>query len=283
MIPLSSAANYQITPTNNSQLDRNASAKERILSKEVEKMATDMSTANCNVLSVLEPDAKRAFFVMSYYLQSPHALSFVIGPHCSYLGEVQTLAFIDDPLLTAGNEKEILYYSPSLNLLFVSFSSINAIAYAFENVGDDPLEYFLNNRDKAESYASTAKRFAQFAASIRSPVAASSSTSSTPEKTTVKRPVRRPVQRTSSSTAPLYAAPTNQDSSTEAIAIEELPEETADEPQEELPDITPRPQTAVFEASSTISIWQVIIGIGVIALLVFVYTRRRVQESIIQD
>jgi hypothetical protein len=246
--------------------------------------AIDMRTADCATLTALSTEEKRTFFTMTHFMQSPGALPFVIGPDCSYLGEIQSLAMLDDPKLTIHAQKEILYFSPLLHSLFVPNTKEQSIAYAIELIGGkEPLEYFLSRRKQVEQKADTAKDFAQFVQKAQQPQKVSSSKSSTSTSVDVQSPVRRPVRQSSSSeSVALPAAPSGTTSSVKALVAPEPVEDTLDPIQTALPEVLPPPPAQVFEEGTDVSIPQVILGIGIIGLLAYVYKRRMTRNLVSQ-
>jgi hypothetical protein len=246
--------------------------------------AMDMITADCATLTALSTEEKRTFFTMTHFMQSPGALPFIIGPNCSYLGEIQSLAMLDDPKLTVHDQKEILYFSPLLNSLFVPNTKNQSVSYAVELIGDkEPLEYFLSRRGRVEKSAGTAKDFARFVQNAQQPQKVSSSRSSASISVKVTPPVRRPIRRSSSSeSVALPAAPAGTTSSAQVIIDPELAEEAIDTPPAALPEVYPAPPAQVFDEGSDVSIPQVILGIGVIGLLAYVYKRRMARNLISQ-
>ena len=246
--------------------------------------AMDMITADCATLTALSTEEKRTFFTMTHFMQSPGALPFIIGPNCSYLGEIQSLAMLDDPKLTVHDQKEILYFSPLLNSLFVPNTKNQSVSYAVELIGDkEPLEYFLSRRGRVKKSAGTAKDFARFVQNAQQPQKVSSSRSSASISVKVTPPVRRPIRRSSSSeSVALPAAPAGTTSSAQVIIDPELAEEAIDTPPAALPEVYPAPPAQVFDEGSDVSIPQVILGIGVIGLLAYVYKRRMARNLISQ-
>ncbi len=270
LVPLSASANSNLA----------------LLSDTLGLAAIDMRTADCATLTALSTEEKRTFFTMTHFMQSPGALPFVIGPDCSYLGEIQSLAMLDDPKLTIHAQKEILYFSPLLHSLFVPNTKEQSIAYAIELIGGkEPLEYFLSRRKQVEQKADTAKDFAQFVQKAQQPQKVSSSKSSTSTSVDVQSPVRRPVRKASSSesTVALPVAPNGDTrSSSQAIVVTEPTEDTFDTIPTALPEVHPAPPTQVFEEGTDVSIPQVILGIGVIGLLAYVYKRRMTRNLVSQ-
>ena len=220
--------------------------------------ALDVNDASCEQLSTLSQEEKRTIFSSLQYTQSPSVLSFIIGPQCSFLGEIQILAYINDPQLTIQATPEVLYYSPTLDMLFVSYQEKNTIAYAIPHEGRaEPLDFFIAQRSQAVLYADAAKRFALFAqelqSSSRSTFSSSQTSSITPRNNTIVSP---PVPRMAVNTS----AP-----SLSSSTVASIPSITPEQPN--IPDTPPK--------GTGISIWQVVIVMGTVALLIFIYTRRR--------
>ncbi|PIR53955.1 hypothetical protein COU75_03265 [Candidatus Peregrinibacteria bacterium CG10_big_fil_rev_8_21_14_0_10_42_8] len=250
-----------------------------------EDIALDISLADCEALNALTPEKKQTFFSMTHFMQISGALSFVIGPQCSYLGEVQAIAIIDDPALTIEPTKEILYFIPSIHTLFVPHNKNNAIAYAMKISGDvEPLEYFMQNKKNIASLAEVAKDFAAYAKDIRNPVAVSSSQSSASTTAIVQNPVRRPItSKAASSSLMIPAAPVFASSSSlNSLITNPVNEKTTETPLTELPEITQVSEQSMFSHSGSVSVWQVVIGIGVVALLIYIYLRKRTRDLISQ-
>lgn len=226
--------------------------------------AFDMNNASCDELSALSLEEKSTYFSLLQYTQSPSALSFIIGPQCSFLGETQILAYINDPQLTIHATPEVLYYSPSLEMLFVSYQEKNTIAYAMLHDGDmEPLDFFIAHKSQAKNHANTAKRFAAFSETLQSSssITSSSSSSSLPRSNTVVTPpVPRIAVNTSTSSQPVQNI-------VNSGTVASIPSITPEQPRSQA--------TSTPSKGAGISIWQILIAFGAIGLLVFVYVRRR--------
>lgn len=125
-----------------------------------QRMALEMETADCEKLNALNDEVKHAFMLVNIFMQRPGSLSKIIGPDCQFLGEVEEIAAIEDDSLTLTGRREMLYYLPDMNVIFVSHKEKDSIAYGFLREDDetpDPLEYFLEHRADAMRSADTAK------------------------------------------------------------------------------------------------------------------------------
>jgi len=244
----------------------------------------DVELADCEALNALTLEKKQSFFSMTHFMQTPGALSLVIGPHCSYLGEIQAIAIINDPKLTIEPTKEILYFIPSINTLFVPHHSNDAIAYAIKITNNkEPLEYFIQNKQKMTSLAEVAKDFALYAKDIRNPSSSASSKSSTSTSIVIQQPVQRPLTpKASSSTIMMPAAPIFSSSSSQGSSVTKYTDDTTKILPTELPQITETSDQPIFSRSESVSIWQVIIGIGIVLLLIYIYSRKRTRDLISQ-
>ena len=143
---------------------------EPIADQETQQMAMDMTNADCSKLEALDHDVKHAFLVTTTFLQTPGSLSKIIGPDCQFLGTVEKIAAITDDSLTLDTAREILYYIPDMNALIVSHMEHDSIAYGLFLNEEDPLEYFLENREEAERSASFAKSYAKIVADFALPI-----------------------------------------------------------------------------------------------------------------
>ena len=82
---------------------------EQAVSPEIHRMALQLDTAPCDKLRALDDSVKRSILVVNLLLQTPNALSKIVGPECGFLGPVQEVAAIEDTLLTSSDQTEILY------------------------------------------------------------------------------------------------------------------------------------------------------------------------------
>jgi len=261
LMPLSASASYQV-PSSNFHSYSSVATKVHSLPLEVSRAALDMNSASCDQISALSPEDKLTFFALLQYTQSPSALSFIIGPQCSFLGETQILAYINDPQLTLRDATEVLYYSPTLDMLFVSYQEKNTIAYAMPREGGtEPLDFFIEHKSQARQYADAAKRFAQFSQELQSSSASTSSSSSMPRSTIVVTP---PILRIAVSASDSSRSMQNGIASGAVASIPSINQEQRST------------QTTFASLEGTgITIWQILIVLGAIALLIFIYARRR--------
>ncbi|MBT4119883.1 MAG: hypothetical protein HOG89_00935 [Candidatus Peribacter sp.] len=127
---------------------------------ETQQMALDIENADCEKLNAMDHDVKHAFLITHIFLQRPGALSKIVGPDCTFLGEVEEIAAITDDALTLSAKRELLYYLPEMNALIVSNKEEDTIAYGL--ILDEeipPLEYFLSHRNEAERNAAIARSY----------------------------------------------------------------------------------------------------------------------------
>ncbi|MDP6562021.1 MAG: hypothetical protein QF793_03805 [Candidatus Peribacteraceae bacterium] len=136
--------------------------------REIQRAVLDMENADCNKLTAMEDDVKHAFLLTSIFLQRPGSLSKIVGPDCTFLGEVEEIAAITDDTLTISGKREVLYYLPEMEVLLVSNKDNNSIAYGFFREEDlEPVEYFLAHREEAERSAAIARTFADTVGKIQ--------------------------------------------------------------------------------------------------------------------
>ncbi len=245
-------------------------------------VSTTDTNESCDSLSILPLEDRLSYFTKSHFLQKGGGLSMIVGPQCSYLGEVQVLARINDPKLTLTQEDEMLYYIPTIRVLFVSHLRKDVIAYIMKHEGDtEPLEYFLKKRQKAESAAEHARDYARLLATaqtVSSRSSSSSEKSSSLRSIPILEPVRRPVRQSSASAIALAAAPQQTNSSTQSSAIFSEPETARPDPNsEELPSISAH---QIQTTRNDLSIPQIIVGICVIGLIIYILRRRRLEKLI---
>lgn len=139
----------------------------------IQRMAFDMTHADCDKLLALPAETKRIFLLSALFLQREGSLRKIVGPDCAFLGDTKKIAAIDDESLTIGESREVLYLLPDYNVLFVSNEKENTIAYGLfmdEDTKDDPLQFFLKNRSSAEQSAALARTFYETVGTIEPPI-----------------------------------------------------------------------------------------------------------------
>ena len=147
------------------------SSKAPIASPEMQKLILNIGTTDCAILTNLNEDMQYALLLSAMFLQRAGALTKIIGPECTFLGEVEELAAIEDNSLKISAVRESLYYIPSFRALIVTNRAKNAIAYGMimDDESTDPLEYFLDNRSDAKDYAQFAAVFSEATENLEPP------------------------------------------------------------------------------------------------------------------
>ncbi len=130
-----------------------------IASQEIQRMAIDIESADCEMLSNLDEDVREAFFITQLFLQRPGSLSRIVGPKCQFLGPSRKIAEVSDPALVLGNTRESMYYLDDMHAIIVTHQERDAIAYGMFYHGEDPITHFLDHRQEAERDAASAKLF----------------------------------------------------------------------------------------------------------------------------
>lgn len=130
--------------------------------QEAQEIITELSTASCERLEALPDQVKNSMFSAIFLLQPEGILSKVIGPDCMFLGRVEAVATVEDAaLLIDPATPERLYSLPDRNIVFVSDTNNNTIAYGFPiSEYTEPLTYFVARRNQALIYAGLAKGIA---------------------------------------------------------------------------------------------------------------------------
>ena len=142
-----------------------------ITDNNIQRMALEMESADCDTLLSLDNHTKYTFLLAIMYLQREGSLSRIVGPDCAFLGDTEEIAAIDDDTLTISSDREILYFVPLFDVLLVSHTGRNAIAYGMFIEGNGtPLNYFLNSRDEAARSAAIARSFRNTVGTIEPPV-----------------------------------------------------------------------------------------------------------------
>ena len=138
---------------------------------ELQLLVLDIQNAPCSDLEALDHDVKRIFLMMNMLMQRPGALSSIVGPKCTFLGEAEKVATIDDGALTVSGKSEILYFLPEFSALIVSNREKNAIGYGiFIEEDTEPYEEFMSRRDEMASFAANAQGFLETVGSMEPPV-----------------------------------------------------------------------------------------------------------------
>lgn len=147
--------------------------------EKIQRMAVDIGNTPCEELQTIPAELQGPFLISQLFLQRPGALSKMIGPECGFLGNAVEVAKVTDPLLTISEGEESLYYLEDQHTLVVTNTTDDTIAYGMFYHGDDPLQYFLENRDSAERSALVARGFREAVGSVELPEEYSVSTAST--------------------------------------------------------------------------------------------------------
>lgn len=115
---------------------------------------------SCTELSAMTKEQKNVLLGRISGYRIPGMLSRIIGPDCTIFGDIQPVAVVMDPKLIVGDEpKEVLYYLPQMEKIFLSESGTQSVAYVMtEGSGSVAADRFIARRTEAESLAAFGRR-----------------------------------------------------------------------------------------------------------------------------
>lgn len=268
-----------------------------IADQEVQRMAIDMSLADCETLNALDESVKESFLVSQMFLQRKGALSFIVGPKCTFAGPFKKIAEISDPTLTLTSNKEDMYYLTEMHAILVSHRQRDTIAYGmFYHGDDDPVNFFLEHRTDAKRAADLARLFLEtvgfdslstqsdkrsslriitFSESSAATVAAQSSLAQA--TTSVASAVSVAGQATTSSAAAVFSTPFSEGSTvgTESSAVEG--QTSSDGTVSSIRNIEPEPigpEAPPPETGSSLMLWIALLLFVVITVILIIAYRK---------